>query len=65
MPARRVPEVPRSEVESLVGSELVVRGRRYRFVGLNTRPKRCCDLQDERGRVYVCAPAYVLAHLAR
>ena len=64
-PARRVPEVLRSEVEPLVGSELVVRGRRYRFVGLNTRPKRCCDLQDERGRVYVCAPAYVLAHLAR
>lgn len=63
--ARRAPEVPRSEVEPFVGSELLVRGRRYRFVGMNDRPKRCCNLTDERGRIYVCAPAYVLAHLAR
>ena len=64
-PARKVPEVPRSEVESLVGAELLVRGRLYRFVGMNERPKRCCNLMDEQGRIYVCAPAYVLAHLAR
>lgn len=62
-PARTVPEVPRSQVEPLVGIELLVRGRRYRFVGMNDRPKRCCNLADERGRLYVCAPAYVLAHM--
>ncbi|MCI6548769.1 MAG: hypothetical protein MR874_09935 [Coriobacteriaceae bacterium] len=64
-PARRVPEVPRWRVAPLVGTELLVRGRRYRFVGMNDRPKRCCNLTDERGRSYVCAPAYVLAHLER
>lgn len=62
-PVRKVSEVPRSQVEPLVGTELVVRGKRYRFVGMNERPKRCCNLADERGRLYVCAPAYVLAHM--
>jgi hypothetical protein len=30
---------------------------------MNERPKRCCNLADERGRLYVCVPAYVLAHM--
>lgn len=64
-PDRTVPEIPRSEVEPLVGAEFLVRGRRYRFVGMNERPKRCCNLTDEQGRVYVCTPAYVLTHLGR
>ena len=62
-PVRKVSEVPRSQMEPLVGTELLVRGKRYRFVGMNERPKRFCNLADERGRLYVCAPAYVLAHM--
>ena len=61
-PVRKVSEVPRSQVEPLVGTELLVRGKRYRFVGMNERPKRCCNLADERGRLYVCAPAYACAY---
>ncbi|WP_130812183.1 M48 family metallopeptidase [Olsenella sp. Marseille-P4559] len=64
VPSQEVPVANKLQVEGLVGKSFFVRGKCYTFAGSNSRPKRCCDLRDARGRTYVCAPAYVLAHIS-
>lgn len=64
------PEVPCSdktdkqlkmELMDHIGETVRIRRRMFTFVGVNSRPKNCCVLQDARGIQYVCN-ARVCAH---
>lgn len=44
----------KAELLNHIGETVKIRRRTFTFVGLNSRPKNCCVLQDSRGIQYVC-----------